>query len=272
MRPRLPEPRMRESFRRELRDRLLSEAQTALAPGARRGTAWTFLRPALGVGLAAILLVAGAGTAAAGSLPGDPAFGLKRAVEDLQVNLTFDDVRRVVLLAQIADRRLQELQQVASRDDREKQVNASQAFAEAVSAFRHAADRVQQNASSGKDQGKLMQVQGVIDESRDKHESLVEELRQQVDDDRAKDALERAKDEENKGSQGDSDAGKTPRPQRSRTPEPSRTPRPSVTPRPAEPQRTDEPRETDRGETDRPASPAPSFTPRPTPTPSATAH
>jgi len=80
MGPRLPEPKMRDEFRTELRARLMREAVTALAPRPR-GTAWTFLRPALGVGLAAVLLVAGTGTAAASSLPGDTAFPLKKAFE-----------------------------------------------------------------------------------------------------------------------------------------------------------------------------------------------
>src|SRR5437763_14883580 len=112
MEPRLPEPKLRDEFRRELRARLMQEAVSALAPRPR-GTAWSsFLRPALGVGLAGILLAAGAGTAAAGSMPGDVAFPLKKAVEDLQVTFTFDDVRRVTLLSEIADRRLADLQRV----------------------------------------------------------------------------------------------------------------------------------------------------------------
>ena len=90
MDPRFPEPKLREEFRRELRARLMMQAQTVLVPRRRRDTAWTFLRPAFGVGLAAAILMAGAGTAAAGSVPGDPAFGLKRAAEELQVTLTFD--------------------------------------------------------------------------------------------------------------------------------------------------------------------------------------
>ena len=87
MDPRLPAPKMRDDFRAELRARLMREAVTALAPRPS-GTAWLILRPAVGVGLAAVLLLAGTGTAAAGSLPGDATFPLKKAFENIQVTLT----------------------------------------------------------------------------------------------------------------------------------------------------------------------------------------
>src|SRR6266852_3506797 len=153
---------MRDQFRKELRARLKQEAPIYLNP--RRDNAWSallrpaFLRPAMAVSLAGLVLIAGAGTAAAGSVPGDPAFVLKKTFEDVQVNLTFDDVQRVQLLAQIADRRLQELQQAANKDD----------------------------------------GQQVVDDSRDKHGALVDQIQQQVTSDKAKDAIERAKDEEDK--------------------------------------------------------------------------
>ena len=115
---RLPEPHLRDEFRRELRARLMREAAVTLT-GKRRDNAWTaWLRPALAVGFAALVLIAGATSAAAGSVPGDPAFGLKRAIEEVRVALTFDDVERVRVLADIADQRLSELAQVATRDDK----------------------------------------------------------------------------------------------------------------------------------------------------------
>ena len=94
--PRLPRPKLREEFRRELRARLMTEAVTALAPRPR-GTAWTFLRPALAVGIASLVLVGGAGVAAAGSLPGDLTFGLKRAVLDqVQQKLENEKAREAI--------------------------------------------------------------------------------------------------------------------------------------------------------------------------------
>jgi hypothetical protein len=58
----------------------MREAAVTLTPK-RRDNAWTaWLRPALAAGLAALVLIAGATSAAAVSVPGDPAFGLKRAI------------------------------------------------------------------------------------------------------------------------------------------------------------------------------------------------
>ena len=250
MDPRFPDPKMRDEFRRELRARLMQEAPSALAP--RRGTAWTFLRsPALGVGLAGILLVAGAGTAAAGSLPGDAAFPLKKVIEDVQVNLTFDDVQRVQLLAQIADRRLDELQKVAGRSD--KAPTASEEFAQAVARFRAAVDAIQQAAPADKSE----KVQDVVDAARAKHEAVLDEVQQKVEDEKARDAIERAKDEENKDTKGERDSQKndpkkSPRPARTATPTRTSRPSPSVTPRASErttaPGRSATPRPTATGE------------------------
>src|SRR5919204_5933977 len=122
---------------------------TGFAPR-RRGTAWAFLRPALAVGLATVVLLGGAGVAAAGSLPGDPAFALKRAVEDLQVTFTFDEVARAQLLAQIADRRVQELQKVTETQRDENVPTAAEEVAQAVTRFRAAVDAVQQAAPGDK--------------------------------------------------------------------------------------------------------------------------
>ncbi len=253
---RLPEPRMRDEFRQELRNKLIMEAQTALAPRPR-GTAWTsflrpaFVRPALAVMLAAIVLLAGAGSAAAGSLPGDPGFGLKRAIEDLQVNLTFDDVQRVQLLAQLADRRLAELQQVADREDRAP--TASEQYADAVTKFRAAVDALQQVAP----QDKADKAQDVADAARDKHDPIVDELVPRVPE-QAKDALERAQEEEHRDTPNkNKEPKRTDRPEGSRSPDPSRSPRTS-----------ESPRETERADSTATPTPRPSSSPRFSPRPS----
>ena len=250
MEPRFPEPKMRDEFRKELRARLMQQAPSVLAP--RRDTAWTFLRPAMAVGLAGLVLLAGAGTAAAGSVPGDPAFGLKKAFEDVQVALAFDDVRRVQVLAQIADRRLAELQEVADRDDKTTTA-ASEEFAQAVVRFRAAVDAVQQ-AQPQDQQAKSAAVQDLVDAARDKHEAVLDEVQQIVGSDEAKVAIERAKDEENKDTADEQkDKGSDPR----KTPRPSRTPAPNRT---ESPRASGSPRATERGE--RTESPHPSPTPR----------
>lgn len=254
---RLPEPRMREEFRRQLRARLILEAQTALAPQ-RRDNAWTsffrssFVRPALAAMVAIVVVLAGAGTAAAGSLPGDPGFGLKRAIEDLQVNLTLDDVQRVQMLAQLTDRRLAELQQVADSADRAP--TASEEYAAAVAKFRAAVDALQQAAP----QDKADKAQDVADAARDKHDAIIDDLEPRVPAE-AKDALERAQEEEHRDK-----PSRNKGPRRSDDPErqadESRSPRPAETARPAE-----TPRTTEHSDSSRSPRPTATATPRTTP-------
>jgi len=188
---RLPEPRLRDEFRRELRARLMREATVTLVPK-RRDNAWTsWLRPAFAAGLAALVLVVGAGSAAANSIPGDAAFPLKRAIEEVRVALTFDDVERVRVLAEIADERLSELEKVASRDD--KAPTASDEYAQAVARFRAAVDALQQAAPEDKSEA----AQNVADAAREKHEFVLQQLRDRLSD-KAKDNVERATEEEQK--------------------------------------------------------------------------
>jgi hypothetical protein len=218
--PRLPTPELRDEFRRELRARLMQEAVTALAPRPR-GTAWSFLlRPALGVGLAGLLLVAGAGTAAARSVPGDFAFPLKKTFENVQVALTFDDVQRVTLLGQIADRRLADLQTVADRSDQSKAPTASEEFAAAVTRFRAAVDAVQQAAPEAKSDA----VQELVDAAREKHEAVLDAVQEKLDNEEAQEAIERAKDAEDEDTKVDKDN----RGSNEKTPRPTRTPKPST--------------------------------------------
>lgn len=189
---RLPEPRIRDEFRRELRARLMREANVILVPK-RRDTAWTaWLRPALAVGLATLVLAFGAGTAAAGSVAGDVTFGLKRAIEEVRVALTFDDVERVRVLAEITDQRLTELERVATRDD--KAPTASEEYALAVTRFRAAVDALQ-NAAPEEDKSDL--AQDVADAAREKHEFLLERLRERLSE-KAKESVDRAIEEERK--------------------------------------------------------------------------
>lgn len=262
----LPEPRMREEFRRELRARLMSEAQTVLA---RRDTAWTFgrlFRPALAFAVVALLVAGGAGTAAASSVPGDPAFALKQVAEDIQVSLTFDDVARVQLLAQIADHRLAELEQVA--DNTQKAPIASQAYADAVARFRAAVDALQQASPPDK----ADKAQDLADTAREKHLPILDQLQERVPAS-AKPAIERAVEEQEKDTTEEAQhPARTPRPSRS----PEHTDRPTA--RPTERDgggatETPRPSETSR-ETPRPSetphateTPRPSETPRPTGTP-----
>ena len=186
---RLPEPKIRDEFRRELRARLMREAAITLT-GKRRETAWTaWLRPAVAAGLAALVLAIGAGSAAAGSVPGDVTFGLKRAIEEVRVALTFDEVERVRVLAEITDQRLSELERVAARDD--KAPTASEEYALAVTRFRAAVDALQQAAPEDKSE----LAQDVADLAREKHEIILEQLKARLSE-KAKDSVDRATVEE----------------------------------------------------------------------------
>ena len=227
MEPRFPQPKMRDEFRNELRARLMTEAVTALAPRPRP-TPWAFWRPAITVGLASVVLASGATVAAAGSLPGDPAFGLKRAAEDIQVSLTFDDVQRVQLLAQLADRRVQDLQKVAELQREESTPAAAEEVAQAVARFRAAVDAVQQAAPVDKSDA----VQNLVDAAREKHEAVLDRVQQNVENEKAREAIDRARDEEDRATHDENDKkgknpGATPRPTRS----PRETARPNSTPR-----------------------------------------
>lgn len=99
------------ALRAELRASLLA-APVAFAP--RRPARFAWLRPALAGLLVLALLVSGGGAAAASSLPGDPAFALKRAVEDLQVATAGDDTARLDALVTQTDRRLAEVETVVA--------------------------------------------------------------------------------------------------------------------------------------------------------------
>jgi hypothetical protein len=239
---RLPEPHLRDEFRRELRARLMRQAAVTLVP--RRDTAWTSrFRPAFAIGLAGLVLILGAGVAAANSVSGDFTFGVKRAVEEARVALTFDDVERVRILADITNERLGELERVADSDD--KSPAASEAYVEAVTRFRSAVDTLQGNAP----QAQSDEAQQVVDENRDKHEVVLENLKGRVSD-KAKQNVERAIEQERKDTQNSKDK-KGDQQNGGQNPGTNSTPRGAATARPAA-----TPRPTERGSTQRP-SPSP---------------
>ncbi len=100
-----------------LRTRVRAEIMTApVTPVAPKRARWIgALRPLLAGVLVVAVLAAGAGSAAAGSLPGDPAYPLKRAIEQVQVAVAANDDARLDLLTQQLDRRLADLETVATQ-------------------------------------------------------------------------------------------------------------------------------------------------------------
>ncbi len=104
-----------QALRAELRASLLAAPFVPTSRPAFGRLRAPALRPIVAGTLVLALLVAGGGSAAASSLPGDPAFGLKRAVEEVQVALAPDEVARLDTLLTQSDRRIGELETAASQ-------------------------------------------------------------------------------------------------------------------------------------------------------------
>ena len=253
----LPRPEPREPFKRALRSQLMAQASTALV---RRETVWSriqvgFLRPAVALAAIALLLVGGAGKAAADSLSGDPAFGLKTAAEQLQLAFAFDDTTRLALLSEQADHRLAELSRaITTRPSAAP--TATDEYAIAVARFTAAVDALRGKPGASAD--KRTAAEDVVDAAHLKHEAVLDELRQRAPSD-SQDGLERAKLEADKLHASDRPA-RTPEPPGSpERSDPTRSPQPTRT---APPARTTEPPRA----SEQPRSDPSRTAPRPSPT------
>jgi uncharacterized protein DUF5667 len=167
----LERPVMRDAFRAELRAHLLEEAVVAL--GRRRSEprlGW--LRPALAAAAIAIVALGGATSAAGSSLPGDALYGLKRGAEDVRLALAFDDLARMRLLSELADRRLDELAEIA-RLRPAAAPTATVAYADAVKQFTTALEKLRE-ADSGEMRA---MAQALADAARDKHIAVLNALK-----------------------------------------------------------------------------------------------
>jgi len=240
MSDRLPRPEPREAFKRALRAQLMAQAPSVLA---RRETAWSrfqvsLMRPALAVAAVILVIVAGAGKAAADSLPGDLAFGLKTAAEQVQLALALDDTTRLKVLSDDADHRLAEVTRaITSRPDAAPTATAE--YAAAVARFTAAVDELRGKPDTSAD--KRTEAEDVVDAARAKHEAVLDELEKTAPAD-AQPGLERAREEADKLRPGGApDRPKSPQPTRTlpaRTAEPTRA---TEQPRGGEPTRTPTP-------------------------------
>lgn len=125
-----------------LRSRLHAELLAApfvFAPATSRRGWW---RHPLAAALSIVIVVVGAGAAAASSLPGEPAFALKQAVEELQLVLARDEAGRASAALEIAERRLTELSRVVG--DPRRGPAAAAAYADAVARVGSQAERLRQ--------------------------------------------------------------------------------------------------------------------------------
>jgi hypothetical protein len=173
--PLLERPVMRGKFRNELRARLMSEAVVVLTPQRGRFSFPAILRPALAAAAILVLVSAGATSAAASSLPGDPLYAVKRASEDVRLALTFDDVARTQLLSDLTDRRLEELARVA-KSRPSSAPTATQEYADAVSNFADALD----NLRDADSEDKRSAAQALAEAARAKHKAVLDEVKEQL--------------------------------------------------------------------------------------------
>ena len=236
----LPRPKPRDAFKRSLRAQLMAQAPSVLAP---RETTWTrladaFLRPALRPAMVAaviaLLVFASAGKAAADSLPGDAAFGLKIAAEQLQLALALDDTTRLGLLAEQADHRLAELAEAVSTRP-SAAPTATDAYAAAVHRFTDALDAL--TGKPGTSADKQTAADDVVDAAHAKHEAVLDELEKTAPES-AQQGLERARQEADKLHP----SGRPARPlEPTDTPEPNDTAEPTRAARTPTPTRAAEP-------------------------------
>ncbi len=100
------------ALRAQLRASLLAAPVVVVPP--RRAPFALFTLPSLRLALAAVLILAvvamASGSAAAASLPGDPAFALTRAGDEIQAFVAFDDATRLTTRVAQSDRRLADLE------------------------------------------------------------------------------------------------------------------------------------------------------------------
>jgi uncharacterized protein DUF5667 len=173
--PLLDRPVMRDQFRKELRGRLMSEAVVVLAQRPGRFSFPALLRPALAAAAVLMLVLAGATSAAASSLPGDALYGVKRASEDVRLALTFDAVARTQLLSEFTDRRLEELAEVAKRRP-SSAPTATQEYADAVERFENALDDLKDAVG----EEKRAAAQALAEAARAKHKAVLDAVKDRL--------------------------------------------------------------------------------------------
>ncbi len=197
MKDMLPRPAPRDAFKGALRAQLMAQAPTVLAP---RETAWSrfggllLLRPALAAAAVVLILGAGTGKAAAGSLPGDLVYPLKSAAEQIQLAFALDDTTRLQLLAEQADHRLAELTEAVSTRSAAAPT-ATDEYAAAVARFTAAVDALRGKPGASIDT--QIAAEDVVDAAHEKHEAVLDEL-QKTAPAEAQDGLDRARREADK--------------------------------------------------------------------------
>jgi hypothetical protein len=214
------------------------------------------LRPAMVAAVIALLVFASAGRAAAASLPGDAAFGLKVAAEQLQLALALDDTTRLRLLAEQTDHRLAELAEALSTRP-SAAPTATDAYAAAVQRFTEALDALRGKPGTSAD--KQTAADDVVDAAHLKQEAVLDELEKTAPES-AQQGLERARKEADKlHASGRPARTLEPKdtPEPNETPEPARAPKTATPTSAAEPTRGSSPTRTPDNAEERSLPPAP---------------
>jgi len=108
----------RPEFKASARYRFRTALQEAAPGKARLLPAWRF-RWATTLTAILFMLMAGSGlvVAAGTSMPDNPLYSVKLAVEQMQLNLTFSDLGKANLYAEFSDRRVSEIMHMAQKGD-----------------------------------------------------------------------------------------------------------------------------------------------------------
>jgi hypothetical protein len=213
-------PRAREKFRADLRRALVATAtaewsqQQATARRARFALPVVpSLRYAVAFAVMALAVASAGGVAAASSLPGDPAYALKVAYEQVELALATDDAAKVEVLARQADRRLDELNKVAGSRP-EQAPTASDAYRETVAKFEAAVLALKGAAPEDKEAAAV----DVAVTAAEKHVAVLEAIKARHDTEDVDEALQQAKDLEQKAKDKQKDDERNGSPSRPRTP------------------------------------------------------
>lgn len=134
----LRSPAPENSFRLRARNRMLAAAQRGRSLRRAPLRLALRLRPVLvavaGVVTAAALSTGGLTAAAGQSLPGEPLYAVKTAVESVELSLTFDPRANASLRLQFAQRRLEEAERLARLGRTQEAVRLADVYASALSA------------------------------------------------------------------------------------------------------------------------------------------
>ena len=203
-----------DDLRARLRADLLAAPVTFAAPQSRAG----WWRHAVAALVVIALALGGGGAAAASSLPGEPAFALKRALEEVQLALAPDDTARAALALEVAERRLGDLWRANARPELAEA--AASAYGDAVARVNKHVDRLRSApAAPARDD--------TLERAREAGSRAVEQLQQLEETlpEPAQQGIERAIEAHEE--QQHRDAGPN---APARTPKPERTARPTEAP------------------------------------------